>query len=408
MPQEVVIVTPGQPSTNPRLVKEAVALSEAGYQITVLYSYWTKWADEPDRAIIKKYPLITWKRVGGHPRKERLLFLFSRILFKTFKSLSKYYKSDFLLANSINRTSYFLGKAVPKYKANLYIAHYMGALPATLKAGKKHGVKVGFDFEDYYSGQWNDSSTQMFYKKLENLFLRQISFCTTASPLITEKYTSDFPFLKPVTIHNVFSKKYSTSSLKDYRKGDTLKLFWFSQTIGKARGLEEIISAIGKEKRNVTLSILGHCSDETKDFFQHFASEKGLAGDQLRFIDPVHPDDIFLIGANHHIGVAMETEETVNRNICLTNKIFTYLLCGLTIIANDTNAQKIFFEKYPEVGFCFDKRSIHDLCCLLNKLIEEPELVNRTREKALFLAKTELNWENEREKVITLVKENLS
>jgi hypothetical protein len=42
----------------------------------------------------------------------------------------------------------------------------------------------------------------------------------------------------------------------------------------------------------------------------------------------------------------------LNRNLCLTNKIWSYLLAGLFIVASETEAQRRFLEDFPGHGVC--------------------------------------------------------
>ncbi len=51
--KHIVLVTTKQPSSNPRLVKEATALAANGYDVSVVYNFWNMWADEADISILK-------------------------------------------------------------------------------------------------------------------------------------------------------------------------------------------------------------------------------------------------------------------------------------------------------------------------------------------------------------------
>jgi len=407
--KEIVLISPGQPSTNPRLLKEAICLYNAGYKVTVLYSFWTSWADQPDINFKKEYAGINWMRIGGHPREEKLKYLYSRFVFKILKSLNQFWSLEYFKINSINRTSYALLKKVKSVKADLYIAHGLGALPAAIKAAQKNNAKACIDFEDYYSGQWEENSQNYKqYKWIENKFIPKISFCTAASPLIADKYKKDFSFLFPVIINNVFSKIYLQSGLRPYKQEDTLKLFWFSQTVGKGRGVEEIIEAISKLNRNISCTVLGNCDMQMKTGLLQVAKKNGINENQIIFLDPVSPEEIFLIAAQHHIGLALESEGTINREICLTNKIFTYLLSGLAIIATDTLAQKEFLETYSGIGNYYKKGNVTALAELILQYQNNPILLQLHRSKALKLAAEELNWEEEQKIFLSLIKQQLS
>ena len=407
--KSIVLISPGQPSTNPRLVKEARCLHDAGFKVTVFYSFWASWADQPDNELKKKYDGIKWIRVGGHPKEERLKYLYSRIVFKFFRLLNQFWPIKYFKINALNRTSYMLYKKVRSVKADLYIAHSLGVLPATRRAAQKNSAKASIDFEDHYSGQWDiNTKDYNLYKWVEDKYIPEISFCTVASPLIAEKYKEEYPFLSPVIINNVFSKTYLQSPLIPYIKGGILKLFWFSQTIGKGRGVEEIIEVIGKLNRNISCTILGRSDMEMKTELLHIANENGVDVGQISFLDPVSPDEIFSIAARHHIGLALESEGTINRDICLTNKIFTYLLSGLAIIATDTAAQQQFLETHKGVGCYFQKGNVNNFAELILGYQNKPELLQQHRLNALKLAVDELNWEEEQKKFLSLIKKQLS
>ena len=75
---KICLLTTGQPSTNPRLVKEADALVEDGYQVHVIYSHWADWASNTDRELLHTREW-TYSRVGGAPDGERARYWGSRL-----------------------------------------------------------------------------------------------------------------------------------------------------------------------------------------------------------------------------------------------------------------------------------------------------------------------------------------
>src|ERR1035437_10600178 len=60
----ICLLAPGQPSVDPRLVKEADALHEAGHEVQVLCSHMIPWADATDGELLQTRP---WRctYVGG-------------------------------------------------------------------------------------------------------------------------------------------------------------------------------------------------------------------------------------------------------------------------------------------------------------------------------------------------------
>ena len=63
---KICLITTGQPSTNPRLVKEADAFSEAGHEVNVVAAHWSEWASNLDGPLLAsrqwRMSLVDWRR----------------------------------------------------------------------------------------------------------------------------------------------------------------------------------------------------------------------------------------------------------------------------------------------------------------------------------------------------------
>ncbi|MFN0050097.1 MAG: hypothetical protein ACKVOU_13320, partial [Cytophagales bacterium] len=103
--KKIVLISSGQPSANPRLVKEANALYKEGYVIFVIYSYWTDWAFEADKVLSKS---IKWSPIlaGGSPVYKQWLFYYTRIRLKIAKFLSSKIGLHFLFAEYSKTRAY--------------------------------------------------------------------------------------------------------------------------------------------------------------------------------------------------------------------------------------------------------------------------------------------------------------
>jgi len=404
---KVLLLTSGQPSINPRLVKEADALCDAGYDVTVLYAYWNDWATKFDAPLLqnKKWKTI---RVGGDPYQQKTTYFFSRLIHKISRSaIQKIGPLNMLPQIAISRGAYFLTREAKKHKADLYIGHNLGALAATIKAAEKHGAKSGFDTEDFHRQEVSDDKNSPDYKivkHLEDKYLNKADYVTSASPQIADAYEQLYPAIKPVPILNVFPQ--DTSVKERAVNNGIIKLFWFSQTIGTNRGLEEVIEALNRlNSANIELHLLGNSNDSIKQLF----SNKVAAGKpQIFFHDPVLADDLINFASQFDIGLASEISTPLNRDICLTNKIFTYLQAGLTIVASNTTAQKAFLNEYPEIGEVYQKNEIQSLKNILSVYLADRELLHNACAASLKLGKEKMNWESESKKLLNLVNKTLN
>lgn len=134
---KVVLITSGQPSLNPRLVKEADTLFDAGYDVTVIYQYRNDWGTKLDDNLLsqKKWRAI---RAGGSPGTDVFIYWLSRTLYKTGQILIKGFGLKHGLAEiAIGRCAALLTSEASKFQADLYLAHNLAALPAAVRAAKK-------------------------------------------------------------------------------------------------------------------------------------------------------------------------------------------------------------------------------------------------------------------------------
>jgi glycosyltransferase involved in cell wall biosynthesis len=391
--KSILLISSGQPSLNPRLVKEADALSDAGYEVTVLYAYWNTWGTNHDKELL---PVKKWKAIcaGGNPQEKRLTWLLSRLIRKTARFLLKRTNCYSCFAElTIARSSYFLTVEARKHQADLYIGHNLGALPAVVKTARLHKKPCGFDAEDFHRQEvTNDIHSYEFKisKYIEDKYLTQVDYITASSPLIAENYS--LLYQRDITsILNVFSK--TTLNVAD-NKNESLKLFWFSQTIGPNRGLELIVEAMELAGTRIELHLLGAADDAYKQNLFSLSTSIENFNSQIFFHEPIKASEIFQFAAQFDIGLAAETAVCLNREISLTNKLFTYIQSGLAIAASDTVAQSAFMHQYPQTGKVY--RNANELALILTEYHKNRELLFQTKKASFQIGQTQLNWENER------------
>jgi len=237
----IVIITSGQPSANPRVVKEATALAQHGYNVTVVYAPLSPWADEYDRRLFGETPQINWISGADSPKvnnKHYKLVRGRRKLKERLYKLSRFFVAEPVEAFTLYAQE--LKKTASTIPAALYIGHNLGSLPAVLHAGRRWKARIAFDAEDFHRGEEPVNSWHYnIAKKIEDQYFPHLNYLTTASPLISARYLELYPSLSPVTVNNVFSKKYLQPVLNN--KKNELKLFWFSQTVGANRRHELIV-----------------------------------------------------------------------------------------------------------------------------------------------------------------------
>lgn len=385
----VCLITTGHIASDPRLVKEAIALSQSGFKVHIVFTQYVSYLVEHDQRILNAHPEWTHQSLNwtGNSIQSKINRLTSKLI-------------SLLSANptlALNRNLFWQQKNAASHKADLYIAHNPGALPVAVYAGKKNNAKCGFDAEDFHRHEVSDDFNAPDVKlktAIEDKYLPQVNYITASSPQIADKYASLFN-RSVTTVLNVFPKTDSYNKVNT--ESDPLKLFWFSQTIGPNRGIETVIEGIRISGLKIELHLLGYLIDEYRKHLNNLTADLTSLY-TIYFHTPVHADELFKIASQFDIGLATEPYHPLNRNICLTNKLFTYIQCGLAVIASNTIAQTDFLTQYPEVGKLYS--NANELAHILTEYDITRALLYKTAQNNFNLGQTTLNWENESEKFI--------
>jgi len=388
----VCLITPGHLASDPRLIKEAKALSENGIAVHLIFTQYVRYLVKYDQLILESNPEWTYDCLDwtGSSSLSKIIRLRSK--------LHSIFNNDYKI--SPDRNHNWLFKKAVAITADLYIAHNLGALPAAVCAAKKNNAKSGFDAEDFHRFEISNNINEKEVKlkiTIEDNYIPQLDYLTASSPKIAYKYSALY-HLDVKTILNAFPKTRSVNITANITT--PLQLFWFSQTIGPNRGIEAVIQGIGMSGIRINLHLLGDISKEYKDGLLYLiAKDAPLCN--LQFYTPVRAEQIFEIAYAFDIGLAAEPHFPLNRNICLTNKLFTYIQSGLAVLASDTVAQVAFFSQLPEAGIIYkDSRSLAEAITAyhLNR-----ERLFETRKMNYLAGQSSLNWETEAPKFIETI-----
>ena len=403
-------MTPGQPSINPRLVKEADALAEAGHQVHVLCAHTISWADEADRQLLSTRRW-TCSYVGGQPRSWP--FWWTRLRHGTVRRFPDTWTAgDRLGKRALCRVTPELMVAASQREADLYVAHYTGALAAAVPAAKKNRCLVAFDAEDFESGYYrNESGPQAIdalIEKIEREYLPACCYVTAASPGIAQAYRNKYGIPLPTSILNVFPLADRPQQFRTTDSKAPMRLYWFSQTIGLGRGLEDVIRAMAK---------LGNCEIElhlrgsiSPDYWRHLrdlAASNGLHSRAIVLHAPASPGEMIREAAEFDVGLALEQPVSQNRDICLTNKIFAYLLAGNAIVATSTTGQGPIIEAIGTAGFLYEPGDVDALTNCLDDWSHDRQQLEQARRQAWTWGTRQFNWDIEKRKLLDVVSDVL-
>ncbi len=394
--RHICLVTPGHLSTNPRLVKEADALSAAGYAVSIVAARFIPWADAAD----SEFAVRPWrvKKVAFGPLAGRPTHvaqsLMRRFCLFAWRGLGLWPERAF------HPVIPSLTRAACSTQADFYIAHNLAALPAAYQAAKKHGAKLGFDAEDFHSGEMTNTPENAhrlrLMREIEMRYLPRCDYLTAASPGIAKAYAVAYGVPVPTVILNVFPLPDPPVAPSDHGAAQpSPSLYWFSQTIGPDRGLEKVVEAIARSKSRPCLFLRGNPAPGYQQVLTELAEQLG-AGDRLRFLAPAQPGEMVSLAAEYDLGLATELSTTVNRDICLSNKLFTYLLAGLPVLASATAAQSELAADLPDAVFAYPQQDACVLAEKMDELLLSPFRLASARRAAWQRGHRQFNWDLEK------------
>jgi glycosyltransferase involved in cell wall biosynthesis len=306
-----------------------------------------------------------------------------------------------------------LRAAAFRVDADLYIAHYSGALAAAGEVARRRGRLLAFDAEDFESGYYEYKSgpreIDRLTEDIEREYLPDCCYVTAASAGIGAAYAAKYGIAKPTTVLNVFPRSERPLAFRETNAKAPLKLHWFSQTIGGDRGLEDVIGAMAMlQDCKVELHLRGRCVFGYHEELLRFAKKQGMDPVTIKFSPPAVSEEIIRLSAEYDVGLALEKAASPNRDLCLTNKIFSYLLAGNAVAATSTTGQKAIVEKLGAGGLLYQSGDCESLARGLRVWHDDRSKLEQARREAWSLGTSTFNWDLEKKKLAEVVDSVLS
>jgi len=405
----ICLVTPSHPASNPRLVKEAEALLAAGYDVHVVAGRYFPPLDPFDEEI---YRDARWNRTRVDYSAG-----FRVTLGKLHRRFARY-----RLARGIPPTLSCamrahhvaipqLAAAAARVRADLYIGHCLAGLAAAGLAAERTGAKLGFDAEDFHPAETDEASADPVeiasIKTIESHWLPRCVHLTAASPLIAAAYRDRYGIREPVTVLNVFPSASAPSAPVTPASGGPARLYWFSQTLGPGRGLELLLPVLARMSAPCSLHLRGLPSPGFPEALQTAAKASGFTG-PIEFLPIAPADDMIRLAAPYDLGLSLEQSSPLNRDLCLTNKVFTYLLAGIPQLMTPTAAHRDFAPSLGDAALVGDLANRAKTAAQLDAWLANPARVASSRRTAWRLARERYCWDVEQTALVAAVRQALA
>jgi glycosyltransferase involved in cell wall biosynthesis len=393
--KRITIITAGHVSAAPRMLKAADALSCAGHHVRLVSVNHTSSMATIDTTVIAQrrwsssvvdYSAAT---APGVRRRTGMRFKMMRTLASTVGP-SRVPASVAIRAYS--RVHDELVRKATAEPANLIYGGSTGALAAVAESAVRLGVPYGIDFEDLHSAEANGAGSALsnaLAARVERHVISGARFVTAGSPMIAEAYDDRYG-VRVIPIHNTFS---IVADPRVGRRDGPLRLYWFSQTLGPQRGLEDVVRAAGEANVPVELHLRARAIPE---YLESIRKLQASVASKLEIVmhDLASPDEMVALAQPYDAGLACEEPHVLNRQICLTIKIFTYLAAGIPMLLSRTPAQARLEPVLGPAAFGYDIGDVSAIACALRELSNNASVRQRSRTAARAAAHQRWHWEH--------------
>jgi glycosyltransferase involved in cell wall biosynthesis len=283
--------------------------------------------------------------------------------------------------------------------ADLTIVHGEGGLWIAQEL-LRDGRRVGVDFEDWFSRDLPPADHLARpvneLARLEEWVLRRASYRVASSRCLARALAAACDVPEPAVVTNAGQDRAPYGPDEPLPDGPApLRLHWFSQTIGPARGLELLFDALPMTSRPVRVTLRGACSERNRAWLDRTIPE--AIRHAIAIAPAVPPWRLAKCVAEHHLGLALETDAIPSRDVCISNKFFQYLASGLAVIATDTQGQQEAFAPCPHAGTLLAEASPPMLARAIDAYAADPCRLAHARRAARVAADGPWNGERERD-----------
>lgn len=397
-------------SKEPRVLRQARALEEAGWRIVVLGlpgktpcpKSW-HFVEIPDAS-----PLVS-------PRA-----LAKAVVFMGLRALggltARYGRGDFLKMSGARIVQAFTPsyrvreRAIvtflerhPDYRPDLVLCHDYFTADVAVNVARIANAKVSVDCHEYALGQYAHDPYwvkrhQSVVRALQDDLYARVDGITTVCQGIAELIEKDHAVLRPVRV--VRSVPFYVP--QPFRPtGDVVTVLYHGE-IFPSRALHVAVRSMRLWRPEFRLILRGYSDPAYVAQLRQIAVEVGVA-DRLELQPPVPFDQIVPAANEADVGYFVHIDTSPQRRFALPNKFFEYVLAGLALVVSDLPEMARLVREH-DLGVLVPECEEESIARVINSL--DRESIDEMKRHSLAAAK-ELNWDAEKERMMSLYREIL-
>jgi hypothetical protein len=378
------------------MVKVADALHEAGYDVHVVSARMLDWATRADESL-RLTRSWSWQVVDYARSSAPATAVWTGARHRAATIAARVAPAASLpwgiATRGFSRIAPELVRAVAGSGADAYFGGTSGGLSVVHDASCETGRPFGVDLEDLHTSEREDEGGDLHHQlaeRVERVVLPGAKLVTTSSEGIASAYR-DLYGVDPVVVHNVWPLPRVPPPMP-MRVGP-LKFYWFSQTIGPQRGLEETLRAIGVASVDATVTLRGRPLARYPLDLERLVARVAPRV-TIAFERPVAPDALPASCEPFDVGISSELPRVRNRSLALSNKLFMYMTGGLAILATTVASHRALLDGWGDHVAWVDPDAPEGVAPVLTRWALDRTALHAARQVSWAAARDRWHWEH--------------
>ena len=274
-------------------------------------------------------------------------------------------------------------------------------------AKRYYGCRLVYDAHEFYPvsdphGNWLDIT---FFSLIERLLIRHADAVVTVNPMLGEAMRAAYRLER---VYSVPNAEPWTGECPEPDAGSEMERlangrvkFLFQGRFTPARGIDELIEGWAAVDGERAALFLRGPDNMWREAAIEKATQLGLLGRSVYFLDAVREDELVAAAAEADIGVIPYKPLILNDRLSCPNKLSQYLHAGLMVLANDLPYVKSVLSE-AGAGLFYTSADLPTLVAAVSAILDDPALLQRGRANARRFARERFNWQVQGEVLLAL------
>jgi glycosyltransferase involved in cell wall biosynthesis len=292
-------------------------------------------------------------------------------------------------------------------QADIYHAHDVVALPACYIAARLRHKYLIFDAHELPLSEpsvtrWRRMSA--LAKRLLALMVQRCARVITTSPLYAKEICRSYNCSEVSLIRNfpAYRAVRENDRLRQHLGlSPDVRIALYQGYLQPDRSLDLLIRAAGFLERDIVIVVMGKGDGATLSQLEALIASERVA-DRVKILPPVPYTELLDWTASANIGLTLFSPDySPSIRLTLPNKLFEYLMAGLPVLSSQLDAITEVIRAH-DVGQVVSSLAPADIGAMINSMLGDHAALARMHRNALEAAHHEYYWENERIQLIRL------